>query len=290
MTSGDVNPQADQETRRRFWTEHMERSYDLLQAMKRYPAEECGEGLASIPDAADAAGIEMAFSDSKIAGDLERIFFIRESLVPDLMAIARDMRERGWLLKIEDGFRTVEMQTLLGRKPAVFDAIVRTCQWECGGEPPPIDLIFKRSTCLVANFPNVGTHTMGAAVDISVFSLDDGNEISRGKSYLEMSEYTPMDSPFVTAAERQNRFEITAVMERHGFRHYPGEFWHYNKGDPLYHHMAKTGKPAQYNCVHWDPDSNRVTPFDDVTSPLTPPDEMAANLEKALARLTEESV
>jgi hypothetical protein len=67
--------------------------------------------------------------------------------------------------------------------------------------------------------------------------------------------------------------------------HYPGEFWHYNKGDALYHYMAKTGQPAPYGPVHWNPDTNQVTPYDDVSSPLTPPAAMAAHLDAALARL-----
>ena len=128
---------------------------------------------------------------------------------------------------------------------------------------------------------------MGAAVDISVFNLEDGSEISRGKPYLEMSEYTPMDSPFIGPTQRQNRRAITALMERYGFLHYPGEFWHYNKGDPLYHYMAQTGLPAQYNCIHWDRQTNEVRPYDDVASPLTPPEEMARQLERALERLTD---
>jgi D-alanyl-D-alanine dipeptidase len=285
MATNSESLRPDEEARRRFWTKHMDRSYQLLQSMTTYPVEECGEGLASIPDAAEEAGIEMLFSTSKIAGDLDRIFHIRANLIPDLLNIARDMRDRGWLLKIEDGFRTLDMQTQLGRKPAVFDTIVRTCQWENGGEPPPTNLLFKRATCLVANYPNVGTHTMGAAVDISVFSLEDGSEIPRGKSYLEMSEYTPMESPFVTPEEHQNRKTITEMMEHHGFLHYPGEFWHYNKGDSLYHFMAKTRETAQYSCVHWDPETNKVTPYRDITSPLTSEDEMAKNLEHALGRL-----
>jgi D-alanyl-D-alanine dipeptidase len=282
MTTTD---RPDEDARRRFWTEHMERSHHLLQAMTEHQTVESGEGFASIPDAAKAAGIEMLFADSKIAGDLDRIFHIRASLIPDLLAITRDMRERGWLLKIEDGYRTQEMQTQLGQKPAVFDMIVGSCRWELGGETPSLDLIRRRSTCLVANYPNRGTHTMGAAVDISVFGLDDGEEVWRGKPYLEMSEYTPMDSPFISPKAQQNRREITALMERHGFLHYPGEFWHYNKGDALYHYMAKTGQPAPYGPVHWNPDTNQVTPYDDVSSPLTPPAAMAAHLDAALASL-----
>ena len=281
----NAEPRPDEEARRRFWTEHMERSHHLLRSMAACEFREGGEGLASIPEAVDEAGVEVLFSDSKIAVDLDRIFFIRRGLIPDLLAIARDMNERGWILKIEDGFRTREMQTQLGRKPAVFDMIVRSCWWECGGQTPSLDLIKRRSTCLVANYPNVGTHTMGAAVDVSVFRRDDGSEVWRGKAYLEMSEYTPMDSPFITDEERQHRREITELMERHGFLHYPGEFWHYNKGDSLYHLMSKTGKPAPYGPVHWDPDTNEVTPYDDVASPLTPPDVMADHLQQALTRL-----
>ena len=275
----------DEDARREFWIFHMERSARLLRAMEDGPTQECGEGLGSIPDAAEEAGVEMWFSDSKIAGDLDRIFFIRRGLIADLMDIGRDMNERGWILKIEDGFRTREMQTQLGRKPAVFDMIVRSCRWECGGQPPSLDLIRRRSTCLVANFPNHGTHTMAAAVDVSVFRRDDGCEVWRGMPYLEMSEYTPMDSPFVSTEEQANRADITAMMERHGFLHYPGEFWHYNKGDALYHLMTKSGQVSGYGPVHWDPSSGEVTPYDDVRSPLTPPETMANLLDVALARL-----
>ena len=283
--STDQSPRPDEEARREFWTFHMDRSADLLQAMQQQPTEESGEGFTSIPDAATAAGVEMWFSESKIAGDLERIFFIRESLIPDLMAIGRDMNERGWILKIEDGYRTREMQTQLGRKPAVFDMIVRSCQWESGGQKPTLDLIKRRSTCLVANYPNAGTHTMGAAVDVSVFHRTDGTEVSRGKPYLEMSELTPMDSPFVSAQEQKNRAAITAMMEAHGFLHYPGEFWHYNKGDSLYHLVTKSGLPAPFGPVHWDPQTNTATAYEDVSSPLTPPDLLATLLDEAMARI-----
>ena len=177
------------------------------------------------------------------------------------------------------------MQTQLGRKEAVFDMIVRSCRWECGGQPPPLELIRRRSTCLVANFPYHGTHTMAAAVDVSVFRRHDGGEVWRGKPYLEMSEYTPMDSPFVSAEEQTNRADITAMMERHGFLHYPGEFWHYNKGDALYHLMTKSGQVSGYGPVHWDPSSGQVRPYDDVRSPLTPPEIMAEMLDQALARI-----
>jgi D-alanyl-D-alanine dipeptidase len=281
----DALPRPDEAARRQFWREHMDRSYELVQAMASYDVQECGETLASIPAAVTAAGVEIVFSETKIAGHLDRIFFVRESLLPDLIQIGREMNERGWVLKIEDGFRTLEMQTELGRSPAVFDTIVRICRWECGGELPPPDLFDRRSTCLVANYPTGGTHLMGAAVDITVLRRDDGSEVWRGAPYIHMSEITPMDCPFLSEEERRNRREITELMERLGFMHYPGEFWHYNKGDAGYQLLAKTGKPAKYGPIHWDRATGTVTPFDDLTSPFTPPEMMAANVRAALERL-----
>ena len=285
MTADEQTTYDDEKARFRFWKEHMDRGYELVQSMAKYEVNECGEGVVSIPEAAEKAGVKILFSETKIAGNLDRIYVIRESLMPDLLAIALDMKERGWILKIEDGYRTRDMQTQLGRKPEVFDMIVRSCWRENGGVTPPLDLVKKRSMCLVANYPYSGTHLMAAAVDISVFRIDDGSEVSRGKPYLEMSEYTPMDCPFISVEEHQNRMEITALMERHGFLHFPGEFWHYNKGDALYHITMRSGRQAPYGPIHWNPLTGEITSYDDITSPLTPPDLLAENLQQALKRM-----
>ena len=119
----------DDAKRRAYWAEQMEAGYELVQRILPFEVEECGEGLANIHAAAEAGGVEMLFSDSKIVDDLDRIFYIREGLVEAVVAIGRDMNARGWVLKIEDGYRTRDMQTRLGRKPEVFDAIVQKCAW-----------------------------------------------------------------------------------------------------------------------------------------------------------------
>src|SRR5512137_429218 len=277
----------DEAARVAFWVEYMEQSYALAEAIMRHPLQESREGFASIPAAAEEAGVDLRFSTTRLAGQFERFFFIRESLIPDLMAIARDMNARGWVLKIEDGYRTRQMQTALGRAPAVFDRIVQACIRECGGRRPPVELVSRRAMVLVANVPLTGTHLAGAAVDISVLRRDDGSEVWRGKPYLEMSEYTPMDSPFVNAEERRNRLEITRVMERHRFLHYPGEFWHYNKGDSLYQIQANSGQPGRYGPVDWDPASNAVTPYADPLALLTTLDVLEPLIQQAMQRLNE---
>lgn len=271
--------------RRAYWTEQMELGYGMVEELLAFPVEECGEGFASIRDAAAAAGVEMQFSDTKIADDLDRIFFLRESLIKDVIAISREMNERGWVLKIEEGFRSLEMQGALVRKPSVFDSILRKCIWENGGEIPSVEFVFRRAIVMVANIPKIGTHMSGSAIDISVFRRDDGSEVPRGGPYIEVSEKTPMRSPFITGEELQNRLAITEVMESHGFMHFPYEFWHYNKGDAGDHILNRKPGPARYGPVNWNSGTNEVAPVENPLSPLNPLPQIEKEIAAAMERL-----
>lgn len=275
----------DDAARRAYWTQQLELGYEMVEKLIAFPVAECGEGFASITEAADAAGVEMWFSDTKIAGDMDRVYYMRRSLVDDVIAIGREMNERGWILKIEDGFRTLEMQRNLVRKPSVFDSILRKCIWEMGGQVPPVEFVFRRAIVMVANVPKCGTHMSGSAIDISVFRRDDGSELWRGGPYIEVSEKTPMRSPYITAKELENRLAITAVMESHGFMHFPYEFWHYNKGDAGDHILNGKPSPCRYGPVNWDPVTNTVTPVEGPVSPLNPLPRMQQEIEAAIQRL-----
>ena len=279
-----MNDENDLPARRAFWTKQLDQAHALMLQMQRHPIQESGEKFASLIDAAKAAGVEMTFSDSKLGGKFDRIYWMRESLVPDVIAIGKKMNERGWVMKIEDAYRTLLMQGTLSLQPSVFTAIAERCAWESGKANPDVDLVIRRAMCLVANLPVNGTHLYGCAIDISVFRRDTGKEVWRGEPYLHMSEKTPMASPFVDDAARQARKEITAIVESRGFLHYPGEFWHYNKGDVLWHMYRGETTPARFGPVHWDPRTNTVTAFDDIQSPIHPPAEIQAAIHKALAR------
>lgn len=275
----------DDKARRAYWAEQMEQGYAMVEKLLAFPVEECGERFASLPETAADAGVEMLFSTTKIAGNLDRIYFMRESLAHEVVGIGRKMNERGWVLKIEEGFRTLEMQGQLVRKPEVFDAILRKCIWENGGEIPPVEMVTRRAIVMVANIPKIGSHMSGSAIDISVFQRDSGDEVWRGNAYLEISERTPMRSPFIAPQDLGNRLAITAMMESHGFMHFPFEFWHYNKGDAGGHILTGNPAPCRYGPVHWDPQTNEVTPVTDPMEPLNPlpvmDREIAAAMERA---------
>ncbi len=275
----------DEDARRAYWTEQIEAACGHMAAVSDYPVDECGQAMAPLPDAADEAGVEVAFSTTRVAKNYDRLFFLREGLIGDFVAIARQMNDRGWVLKVEDAYRTCRIQKHLAMKAEVFDVVLNRLRWELKGRTPSPEEMSRRLSALVAASPKTGPHTSGSALDISVLNRDDGTEIDRGVPYLELSELTPMGSPFIGPQAHRNRDEITALMAENGFPPYPYEFWHYSKGDAHSEYLEGTGKPARYGAVDMDPAGGETTPIENPTRPLNSIEEIQSEIQRALARL-----
>lgn len=271
-----------EDERRAYWTQQMEAAYAFMQTMRDYPVVECGEPLVSLAEAASVNRVTVQFSQSRIAGRFDRLFYLRGGLIDRFVGVAREMNERGWILVVEDGYRSRDMQTHLSRQKSVFDVILRKVIWELGGETPSPDLVLRRISALTATCAKVGTHMSGSAIDMSVLQGDDGSPLDRGGPYLEMSERTPMASPFVSDAARRNRREIDALMRRHGFRAYPYEFWHYSAGDAYAEYYDNTLQPGRYGPIDFDPATGAVTPVEDPLANLQPKAEIKTLIERAL--------
>ena len=279
--------QSDEVARRAYWTQQLEAAYAFMfESILPYPVVECGEPFVSLREAAEKADVVVAFSSLKHVNDLERLFYLREGQIPNFLGAAKKMNELGWVLRVEDGYRTREIQKYLGLTPKVFDAVLQRVMWELDGKVPSPEFMFRRCSALVATVPKFATHMSGSAIDISVMSRNDSSlEVDRGGPYIELSELTPMDSPFVSGVGQRHRNQITALMRDCGFVEYPWEFWHYSSGDAYDQFLRKTGKPAIYGAVDWDPVTNVVTPMADATAPLNSEEEIRAEIEAALQRL-----
>jgi zinc D-Ala-D-Ala dipeptidase len=273
----------DAAERKRCWTEQMEAAYRFMLAVQEQPLRECGERLAPLPAAVETAGVTVRFSPLPHAGGLPRMFLLRAGIVPDFISAAREMNDRGWAIRVEDAYRSTEMQRQLALKPDVFRAVLARVRWELDGRAPTVDLFRRRLAAIIAMNPRVGTHCSGSAIDISVTTLDASAEVDRGAPYLEVSELTLMESPFVSPEAAANRREITELMARHGFRTYSYEFWHYSKGDVYDALNAGAGLPARYGPVDVDAATGAVHPVSDPTAPLNSDAEIGRLIREAMA-------
>lgn len=251
---------ASEASKRAYWTQQMDEAFAFMERMRSYPVEECGEEVASLIEA--SKGLDVIFSDSKINHHYPRVYVVREGLVPSFQAVARDINERGWTLKVEDGYRSPEMQRAQSHNPVHFDVILEKTIWELDGRLPDAAMMLRRMSAMIATRCKIGTHVSASAIDISVFDRASGQEIDRGgrsKTYVELSERTPMTSPFITAEQRQHRQEIEAIFLRHGWVAYPYEFWHFSQGDCYTEALTHPGRPARYGPVRYV--GGKITPI-----------------------------
>jgi D-alanyl-D-alanine dipeptidase len=269
---------------RAYWTRQAELAYEFMIAMRTYPLTECGENMASLLDAAD--GLDVEFASSLLGGLFPHQFFLREGLIPNFRKAARLFHERGWRIRVEDAYRTPEMQRGLSRSTVFFDKVLQTVMWELKGALPDPEFMFRRVSVMIATRSRVGTHVAGSAIDVSVIDRETGREIDRGAPFPEISERTPMASPFVTPEQRRNRDEIEGLFLACDFHAYPYEFWHFNSGDCFAAYLTKSGRPGRYGPIVFDHGKKiRAIGQDEADTPLEPIAFYEKQIQASLERL-----
>jgi D-alanyl-D-alanine dipeptidase len=75
-------------------------------------------------------------------------------------------------------------------------------------------------------------HSRGSTVDLGLVD-GAGREIDMGTGWDHLDPLSATEAPGVGEAARRNRLLLRALMEKHGFRNYPAEWWHFTLvGEP----------------------------------------------------------
>lgn len=133
--------------------------------------------------------------------------FLQRPAAEALVRVHRQARARGYGLLVFDAYRpwTVTKQF-----------------WD---ETPP----GKRN--FVADPAKGSKHNRGCAVDLSLYDLQSGGEVSMPSSYDEFSERASPEYKGGAPAHRRARNLLRTLMEGEGFTVDPGEWWHFDFKD-----------------------------------------------------------
>lgn len=267
---------------RTYWTEQMEAAFGFMERLLAYPVVECGEPLCELQPRARAAGVEIAFTPGPKLGSLDRVFSLRRSLVDGLLGAAESLARRGYLLRIEDAYRSPETQARGSACEYVLRSVLEKVRWELGGGRPSAELVFRRLAVWSATTPKFANHTSGSAVDISLLHRRDGSPADLGAPYPELSHRTPMGSPFISREARRNRRMVCEAFGAGGFLPYPYEFWHFSRGDADCEMIAAVGRPARFGPVNSPGPDGQVVPVDDPLRPFLTVDDVRRQLQRML--------
>lgn len=177
-----------------------------LEATARSPApEDFVRVLDYIPSARQAL---MYATDRNFTGQVIYDFsdaWLRYGTVKKLMAVSEDLAQLGLSLQLWDGFRPVSAQWRL---------------WEACPNP-----------AFLAN-PKTGfsSHSRGNTVDITLVDAD-GKELEMPTGFDDFSAKADRNYSDCTETAAAHAELLEILMEKHGFRGYSGEWWHYSDTD-----------------------------------------------------------
>lgn len=133
--------------------------------------------------------------------------FLQRPAAEALLRAHRELKAYGYGLIIHDGYRPWYVTKIF---------------WEA----TPVD---KR--IFVADPAKGSNHNRGCAVDLSLYVLKTGEEVTMPSGYDKMSERAYADFPGGTSKERARRALLRRVMEKQGFMVNPEEWWHFDYKD-----------------------------------------------------------
>ena len=85
-----------------------------------------------------------------------------------------------------------------------------------------------KDTTYVASPWSGSRHNRGAAVDLSIVDLDTGEEIQMPTGYDDFTEVAHPDYMNLPDNVLGNRNFLITTMQKHGFKVYPYEWWHFD--------------------------------------------------------------
>jgi D-alanyl-D-alanine dipeptidase len=133
--------------------------------------------------------------------------FLQRPAAEALLRVSRALKEKGYGLVVFDAYRPWFVTKLF---------------WEITPE---------EKKQFVANPSKGSRHNRGCAVDLTLYDLKTGREVSMTGEYDEMSERSHINYTGGTQEQRRLRNLLRAAMEAEGFAVYEPEWWHYDYKD-----------------------------------------------------------
>ncbi len=127
--------------------------------------------------------------------------FLRQEGAAALAAVQKELAEKGLGLKIFDAYRPYSVTVKF---------------WE-----------LVRDERYVANPSKGSGHNRGIAVDLTIIRLRDRMELDMGTGFDNFSDTAGHAFTMLTPEVLTNRNLLRSIMEKHGFKKYNTEWWHY---------------------------------------------------------------
>ncbi|MGY5850025.1 M15 family metallopeptidase [Salegentibacter sp. F14] len=159
------------------------------------------------------------FLGRPVNGYYRPLAILSKPAADQLKKVQDNLKQQGYSLKVFDAYRpqiAVDHFVVWAQDPA--DTLAKQ-----GFYPNiPKSELFQRGF-----IASKSGHSRGSTVDLTIIVDETKKELDMGSTYDFFGIISHHDSEQVTKEQKANRQLLKEVMEKHGFRPYSEEWWHY---------------------------------------------------------------
>jgi len=169
---------------------------------------------------------EYNFIGQRIDGYKAPVAILSEAAATALKAVHEELGEAGYALKIFDAYRPKKaVQQFMTWANDAADTKMKDIFY------PKVD---KTKVFKLGYVASRSGHSRGSTVDLTIVELASGEEMDMGSPYDFFGEISSHGTKQITADQTANRNLLKQAMEKHGFKAYSKEWWHYTlKKEPF---------------------------------------------------------
>lgn len=207
----------------------------------KIPLKETGEKFLSLSALSKKHEVKIIFANKKNA-------FLRKSVAECLIQAAKYFNEKGFTLKIESAYRSLNEQKK--RFIARYKSMKKFFPKKSKAE------LLTLANTYTAGIPILAAHTGGAAVDVVLLDIN-GKLLDFGVPYPHGDIESVTDYSNLSKKVIENRKLLKEGMGKYCFTNYPFEYWHFSIGDVCAAHV--TGKKyAKFGPVNYNFETGKI--------------------------------
>jgi len=166
------------------------------------------------------------FVGDTIDGYHDNRLFLTKATSKQLKLVQDELQKQNLCLKVFDGYRPQQAVNHFVRWARdVNDTLMKSEFY------PKVD---KRNLFKEGYIASKSGHSRGSTVDLTITDGSTGIPLDMGSAYDFFGQRSWVDYSAISEKQKANRMLLQSIMQKHNFRNYPKEWWHFTlKNEPF---------------------------------------------------------
>ena len=197
----------------------------VIEQQKPEKSYELPEGFVYVDDIIPNIVVDAKYSSKDnfvgniIDGYSSNLAILSKESAIALSLVQNDLNEKSLGLKIFDGYRPQK-------------AVNNFVQWASDESDIATKEIhypdLNKSTLIPSGYiASKSGHSRGSTVDLTIITLETSEELDMGTEFDFFGVQAHFSYENLSAIQKENRALLKSTMEKHGFKYYKNEWWHY---------------------------------------------------------------